>query len=85
MPAPLDHLGNPLTCRADNSKSDMAVGCSASPVPPDPDVEAAVAEEVDEDTTVVAAVVVTTLAANAPPANNLSKGAPYRPLQDEKR
>lgn len=63
----------------------MAVGCSTSPVPPDPEVEAAAAAAVDEDAAAVAAVETATLAANVPPNDNLSKGAPYRPLQDEKR
>ena len=76
---------NPLTCKAENSKSDMAVSFSASPVPPDPNVEAAAPAAVDEDTAEVAAVEAATLAANAPPTDSLSKGAPYRPLQDEKR
>ena len=81
----LSRLDNPLTCKAENSKSDMTVGCSASPVLPDPDVEAAAAPAVDEDTAAGAAVETATLAANAPPTDSLSKGVPYRPLQDEKR
>ena len=74
-----------LTCKAENSKSDMAVDCSDSPMPPDPDVEAAVADAVDDDTAAVPMLEAVQFEANAPPTDNLSKGDPYRPLQDEKR
>ena len=63
----------------------MAVSCSDSPMPPDPDVEAAVADAVDDDTAAVATPEAVQFDANAPPTDNLSKGAPYRPHQEEKR
>ena len=53
----------------------MAVGGSASPVPPDPDVEAAAAEN---DTATLAAAEMAALGANPPPTpgEDLSKGVP---------